>query len=570
MAYEQIEDPTLLSEDDNIILFLGPVGSGKSNMIDLLAGRTNKDEQKAHTSQVEAVRVKNPFQRGNRAVLIDTPGFNDGTTPDLEVLQMIGDWIERAHLNPLGVLYFHRITDSRVDGAAQRTLDMLSQFCGASASKNLVFVTTMWDLPDPIRQNNRIEKILKTSYWKGMISQQARVARFLNNRQSAWKIINDSVLAKCQAHLPLQFQQELSSGVPFEMTRAALRLQGVDIEENVEEEASTASESVMPAMVELSQQTPAGQGVEYPEITNHPTLLEKSAAYESPLMATSSVDSTPESVPSTLPSTMDDDSHSATTVITVSPADEIASKPSDHEEFRSAVPDEDRIIPSSQESATEYTESESAPPSIRTPPPVKDEGISAVDAQVASSGQNVHHLHDGTPKQELESSPVVDEAATVHRVGDEEDGQDADAQTIDMELVADDVDTPTAQPSSMDNQRHDTVPGDAPIKPLVMESASPNAINVPQTSLHEGAPAPEPIEESVVQGSASVAPKTTEIDAEQKPEIVADSQPPTVPLTDKEAPPEPTTPVDYPLLATATSHRSQKSFLGKMRTFFCC
>jgi len=103
--------------------------------------------------------------------------------------------------------------------------NMFSQLCGTEAAKNVVFVTTMWDCPDPSRQNNKTEKNLKTDYWRKMILQQARVARFLNNEDSAWRIVTEMILAKCVPGIPLELQVELASGVPLEQTKAALELQ---------------------------------------------------------------------------------------------------------------------------------------------------------------------------------------------------------------------------------------------------------------------------------------------------------------------------------------------------------
>jgi len=66
---------------------------------------------------------------------------------------------------------------------------------------------------------------LITSYWRKVILQQAHVARFLNNEDSAWRIVKETILAKCMPGIPLELQVELTSGAPLEQTKGALELQ---------------------------------------------------------------------------------------------------------------------------------------------------------------------------------------------------------------------------------------------------------------------------------------------------------------------------------------------------------
>ena len=89
---------------------------------------------------------------------------------------------------------------------------MFGKLCGDQAVKKVVLVTTMWDriqrLGDP-RTGERREKELFENYssWKTMINYGASTARFLNDADSAWKII-DPIL-KQHATEVLLLQEEL-------------------------------------------------------------------------------------------------------------------------------------------------------------------------------------------------------------------------------------------------------------------------------------------------------------------------------------------------------------------------
>ena len=48
------------------------------------------------TTEVRAVRLFNNPVYGDRIVLVDTPGFDDTNKSDLEILQMVGDWLRKV------------------------------------------------------------------------------------------------------------------------------------------------------------------------------------------------------------------------------------------------------------------------------------------------------------------------------------------------------------------------------------------------------------------------------------------------------------------------------------------
>ena len=94
---------------------MGPTGSGKSNVRDMsyiffsispslkiIDTLTNQPGRRAGfrlescTSEVRAVRLFNHPVHGDRLVLVDTPGFDDTNKSDLEILQMVGNWLQKV------------------------------------------------------------------------------------------------------------------------------------------------------------------------------------------------------------------------------------------------------------------------------------------------------------------------------------------------------------------------------------------------------------------------------------------------------------------------------------------
>ena len=84
---------------------------------------------------------------GREVWLIDTPGFDNTDRSDVDILATIADWAqqanhERKHLS--GIIYFHRITDPRMEGS-NMNLRMFRELCGEKNFSNVILCTTMWD-----------------------------------------------------------------------------------------------------------------------------------------------------------------------------------------------------------------------------------------------------------------------------------------------------------------------------------------------------------------------------------------------------------------------------------------
>jgi len=214
MDYEVVGGSKNLRKDDIVVAIMGPTGSGKSRIVDILTGRSDKGAGsglESHTSEASAVRIKNHSVYKDRIVLLDTPGFDDTRKTDLEILQIIAQWLMDAyklHVTLAGVLYLHRITDNRMAGAPHRNLQMFGSLCGDKAARGVVLVTTMWDKLKSKEVGEAREEDLKTNFWAPMIANDASIRRFENTPESALAII-DNLVAQRREGVVLLLQEEL-------------------------------------------------------------------------------------------------------------------------------------------------------------------------------------------------------------------------------------------------------------------------------------------------------------------------------------------------------------------------
>jgi len=102
-----------------------------------------------------------------------------------------------------GIIYVHRITDVRMGGAIHRNLCTFGELCGDKSAKNVVLVTTMWDKVRNKEDALKREDSLKARYWNVLLYHQASVARFHNDQDSAWKII-DQMTGRARTAVLLQ------------------------------------------------------------------------------------------------------------------------------------------------------------------------------------------------------------------------------------------------------------------------------------------------------------------------------------------------------------------------------
>ncbi|EKM58587.1 uncharacterized protein PHACADRAFT_253046 [Phanerochaete carnosa HHB-10118-sp] len=147
--------PAAPSEPEEVVIaVMGATGSGKSTFINIVSGShlAVGEGLKSCTSKVETVNTFELF--GKLVTLVDTPGFDDTTVSDTDILKMIAAYLSSTYQSGYklsGLIYMHRISDFRVGGISRRNLSMFRKLCGDETLKNVALVTNMWSEVTPER-----------------------------------------------------------------------------------------------------------------------------------------------------------------------------------------------------------------------------------------------------------------------------------------------------------------------------------------------------------------------------------------------------------------------------------
>ncbi|EYB25385.1 hypothetical protein FG05_30417 [Fusarium graminearum] len=134
---------------DIYITLMGLTGAGKSSFIN-------------HC-------IKHEVVVGDRLQAFDTPGFDDTNRQDSAVLRDIFAWLSKSYTEKIllnGILYLHRISDPRMQGSGKLSISLLRKLCGKDAFKNVVLVTTMWELVETDIGDRREKELEETEeFW---------------------------------------------------------------------------------------------------------------------------------------------------------------------------------------------------------------------------------------------------------------------------------------------------------------------------------------------------------------------------------------------------------------------
>ncbi|KAI0696930.1 P-loop containing nucleoside triphosphate hydrolase protein [Cytidiella melzeri] len=196
-----------------IIAVMGPTGVGKSSFINAASGSrlVVGETLKSCTSVIRLSEIS--MHSSRRVVFIDTPGFDDTTMSDVEVLKKLALFLSTIYDHGYqlsGIIYMHRISDRKVGGTSRKNLNMFRKLCGEDALRNVAFVTTMWDQEDPERAAARERELAsRDEFFKPMLSQGATMYRHYNSVASAQGILS-KLVSGLSNPVTLQIQRELA------------------------------------------------------------------------------------------------------------------------------------------------------------------------------------------------------------------------------------------------------------------------------------------------------------------------------------------------------------------------
>ncbi|KAI1439730.1 P-loop containing nucleoside triphosphate hydrolase protein [Annulohypoxylon stygium] len=195
------------------IAVMGVTGAGKSTFINHC---TEKRVEIGHDLQACTQKVethKCSLFPNRNVFLVDTPGFDDTNRTDKEVLKEIASWLGMTYEKKIqlsGIIYLHRITDTRMQGSAKKNLLMFKKLCGPKALQHVILATTMWErLPDEGMGVKRERELIETEeFWGWMTRQGSQVRRHHNTEDSARDLLKIFVTSK-EAPITLKIQEEI-------------------------------------------------------------------------------------------------------------------------------------------------------------------------------------------------------------------------------------------------------------------------------------------------------------------------------------------------------------------------
>ncbi|KAF9031040.1 hypothetical protein BJ165DRAFT_1599327 [Panaeolus papilionaceus] len=182
---------------------MGPTGAGKSTFIEALAGDSqnlaiSSNQLAGFTQHVTAYKLVNVIRHTGRAIyLVDTPGFSDDKISEIEIMEMLRDWLKENGSGILvTILFLTPITVTRLPGSRRRTIKMLKGSLG-----NLTYVvtiaTTMWDTLHSERTCSQAEKTfeqLRAVVFKEFWGHEKDLKQFTGTRTSALEVMDASAV----------------------------------------------------------------------------------------------------------------------------------------------------------------------------------------------------------------------------------------------------------------------------------------------------------------------------------------------------------------------------------------
>ncbi|KAF8055861.1 P-loop containing nucleoside triphosphate hydrolase protein [Lyophyllum atratum] len=183
-----LEDP---KETDRVIVLMGPTGAGKSSFVNKLLDDTVAsvgDDLESHTEQIQPFIFAHPT---GRVIVIDTPGLDNTSIDDQEILSRIADWLALSHAAQMklaGVIYFHKINDQRMARTMTQNLVLFEALSGKSVSKKTVLTTPRWNGVSR-EEGERYEAQMRDNSWKETLAVGSRMFPLQDVEYSARDIV---------------------------------------------------------------------------------------------------------------------------------------------------------------------------------------------------------------------------------------------------------------------------------------------------------------------------------------------------------------------------------------------
>ncbi|KAK4184669.1 P-loop containing nucleoside triphosphate hydrolase protein [Podospora australis] len=219
-----------IGPNDSVIAVMGVTGTGKSTFIEALtnAGVRVGEGLAACTQELTVYAFR--YTPTRTIYLIDTPGFDDTTRDDSDILAEVSYFLGAVYKKEIklaGIIYLHRITDNRMGGTALKNLIMFRKLCGDNTLSNIVLATNMWDAAKDnimLRKFERWEDDLKRGYWRDMLAMGSTMFRHTGGVASARRIIDHIMSLPRNSVVPDIATQMVDHGMRLNQTPAGMEV----------------------------------------------------------------------------------------------------------------------------------------------------------------------------------------------------------------------------------------------------------------------------------------------------------------------------------------------------------
>lgn len=259
---------------------MGVTGAGKSTFISLLSKESVEighglDSRSLPISSLQIVDWLTCYSdtadvkihgfrhgRGRIGYLIDTPGFDDTTRSDSDVLKKIAFFLANSYYTSKlsGLIYLHRIIDPKMGSSALKNLNVFQKMCGQSVFPSIMLVSTMWEELRPehggtsIGEQRELELRSNDRFWGTMEKGGSRIARHNGTIDSAKAILAQMTDQK-KVILDIQ-RQMIDENLPLVKTVAGefLEQEFIQARKQHEDELRELKESMEAAKAERDQE----------------------------------------------------------------------------------------------------------------------------------------------------------------------------------------------------------------------------------------------------------------------------------------------------------------------------
>ncbi|KAK0610823.1 P-loop containing nucleoside triphosphate hydrolase protein [Immersiella caudata] len=220
--------PQPITREDVVIAVLGVTGSGKSAFISQFCSGAAQEGHGLKSCTSEVRHYTCMLSPGQNLHLVDTPGFDDTTRSDTDILKDIALFLSTTYQRKIylsGLIYLHRIIDPRVTGSIARNLRFFKKLCGDDSFQRIALVSTMWDRVDAQTGASREAELTSTgSFWGDMVARGSKVYRHDGSFDSASSILTQVLSASQRTVLHIQ-RQMVDQRRDLDQTDAGMELE---------------------------------------------------------------------------------------------------------------------------------------------------------------------------------------------------------------------------------------------------------------------------------------------------------------------------------------------------------